>query len=394
MSRRALAAVYLAFAFAAGPLCAAPSKPPYELVRSLHVLQDQIVLGNRTARVAVSSLATELATRLLSYNPSVWREPRNARAVVTYVLSGGAPRVAETILASGDCAPQEKPLVEAAVAYSEGHVTRARTLLANVDARTLEPIVGGHIALAQAALVASKDPYKAIELLDVARVLAPGTLIEEAALRREIFIINATGDFDRFISLSGDYIRRFRNSTYADNFREHFCDAIARLNITGDSDQLAQIDDALSSLPTGDQLKLYLMIARASILMGKIPAAEFAAAKAESLASPDSAESGRAQLYDGAAQIFTPSYARGDGLLDTLNASRLSREEVGLKDAAQSVSQQIHEWPQVDARQPLDSAGAQPLPQQLKAVMQSSDATMDAAQKALAESDSLEAKQP
>ena len=125
-------------------------------MRSLHALQDQIVLGNRTARVAISSLATELATRLLSYNPSVWREPRNARAVVTYVLSGGAPRVAETILASGDCAPQEKPLVEAAVAYSEGHVTRARTLLANVDARTLEPIVGGHIALAQAALVAEQ----------------------------------------------------------------------------------------------------------------------------------------------------------------------------------------------------------------------------------------------
>ncbi len=360
----------------------------------MNVLQNQIVLGNRTGRIAVSTLATELAARLLSYNPSVWREPRNARAVVSYILSGGSPHVAETILASGDCAPHEKPLVEAALAYSEGHVTRARSLLAKVDARTLEPIVGGHIALAQAALVASRDPYKAIELLDLARVMAPGTLIEEAALRREIFLINATGDFDRFIDLSGDYIRRFSNSTYADNFREHFSDAVARLNITGDSDQLAQIDDALSSLPPDDQLKLYLMIARASILMGRIPAAEFAAAKAQNLASPDSAESGRAQLYDGAAQIFTPSYSRGDDMLGTLNATRLSHEEVGLKDAAQSVSQQIHEWPQIDARQPLNSSGAKPLPKQLKAVIESSNATMDAAQKALAESDSLEATQP
>jgi chemotaxis protein MotC len=394
MRWRALAAACLGFAFAANPLCAAPSKPPYELVRSLHALQDQIALGNRTARTAVSTLDAELATKLLAYAPSVWREPRNARAVVSYVLSGGSPHVAEVVLASGDCAPHEKPLVEAALAYAEGHVSRARTLLANVDARTLEPIVGGHIALAQAALVATKDPYKAIQLLDVARVMAPGTLVEEAALRREIFLINATGDFDRFIDLSGDYIRRFHNSTYADNFREHFSDAIARLNITGESDQLAQIDDALGSLPASDQLKLYLMIARASILMGKIPAAEFAAAKAESLASPDTDEGDRAQLYDGASQIFTPTYARGDDLLESLKTTRLSREEAGLKDAAQSVSQQIHEWPQVDARQPLDGSGAKPLPQQLKAAVDSSNATLEAAEKALAENGGSEEMQP
>ncbi len=394
MRRGAFAIALLACLFAAGLAGAAPSKPPYQLVRSLHALQDQIVLGNRSARAAVSALATDLASRLLSYDPSVWREPRNVRAVVTYVLSGGAPRVAEAVLASGKCPPQERPLVEAALAYSEGKAARARSLLANVDPRTLEPIVGGHIALAQAALVADKNPEKAVALLDVARVLAPGTLVEEAALRREIFLINATGDFDRFISLSGDYIRRFHNSTYADNFREHFADAVARLNIAGDSTELQESDDALSALKPSDQLKIYLMIARGSILMGKIPAAEFAAAKAEALAAPDSTEINRAKLYDGAAEVFTPAYESGEGTLDSLNTGRLSREESTLKDAALSVSQQIHAWPQIEANTPAASLADQSVPQQLQSVMASTTATIEAAQKALAESDGSGAPQP
>ncbi len=394
MRRGAFAIALLAWAFAAGSAGAAPSKPPYQLVRSLHALQDQIVLGNRAARAAVAALSADLATRLLSYNSSVWREPRNVRAVVTYVLSGGSARVAQAVLSSGKCAPQEKPLVEAALAYSEGRAARARTLLADIDPRTLEPIVGGHIALIEAALVVEKDPEKAVELLDLARVLAPGTLVEEAALRREIFLINATGDFDRFISLSGDYIRRFQNSTYADNFREHFSDAVARLDISGDSTEFQQIDDTLSSLGPSDQLKIYLMIARSSILLGKIPAAEFAAARAEGLADADSIEICRAKLYDGAAEIFTPSYQRGEGLLDSLNVGRLSREESTLKDAALSVSKQIHEWPQVDASEPVESLEDQTVPQQLDSVMASSTATIDAAQKALDEGGDLEAAQP
>jgi chemotaxis protein MotC len=377
-----------------GPAGAAESKPPYELVRSLNALQDQMVVGNRAARAAVPQLAAELEKRLLAYDPKVWREPRNVRAAVTYVLSGGSPRVMKAVLASGNCSQQEKKLVEATIAYSEGRAGRARALLASVDPRTLEPILGAHVALVQAGLVADKDPEKAVALLDVARVLAPGTLVEEAALRREIFLINATGDFDRFIDLSGEYIRRFLNSTYADNFRGHFSDAIARLDITGDSDQLRQIDDVLGGLKPDDQLKLYLMIARASVLRGKIAAAQFAAAKAEALASPETVEIQRAELYDGAAEIFTPEYERGDSLLGSLDTARLPREEGMLKDAALSMSGEIHQWPSPPSGASDMNPPRQTVPAGLEAVMQNSSATIDAAKKALAESDDPKAALP
>lgn len=136
------------------------------------------------------------------------------------------------------------------------------------------------------------------------------------------------------------------------------------------------------------------MIARGSILMGKIPAAEFAAAKAEALAAPDSTEINRAKLYDGAAEVFTPAYESGEGTLDSLNTGRLSREESTLKDAALSVSQQIHAWPQIEANTPAASLADQSVPQQLQSVMASTTATIEAAQKALAESDGSGAPQP
>lgn len=395
MRLRALALAMLALTIAPGLASAAPSKPPYQLVRSLHALQDQIVLGNSAARAAIPGLSAELAARLLSYNPSVWREPRNVNAVVTYVLSGGSPRVAQRVFASGNCPDDDKKLLEGALAYSEGRESRARALLADIDPRTLDPLVGGHVALAQAALMAEKSPREAVALLDLARVLAPGTLVEEAALRREIFLIHATGDFERFISLSGEYIRRFHRSTYADNFREHFSDAVARLNISGDSAQLQQIDDALSSLDPADQLNIYLMIARASVLTGRITVAQFAASRAESLAAPDSTEICRAELYDGAAEIFTPGYAHGESLLNSVDAAHLSREEGTLRDAALSVSRQIHEWAQVDAQTTAASPAADPVPQALDTVMNESASTVDAAQKAIAEADDVDkAEQP
>ncbi|REF86100.1 chemotaxis protein MotC [Methylovirgula ligni] len=388
MRLRAFALALSALAIASG-LASAATKPPYQLVRSLHALQDQIVLGNSAARAAIPGLSAELAGRLLSYNPSVWREPRNVNAVVTYVLSGGAPRVAQKVLASGNCPPEDKNLLEGALAYSEGHEARARDLLGDIDPRALDPIVGAHIALVQAGLAAEKSPQKAVALLDLARILAPGTLVEEAALRREIFLVNATGDFERFMSLSGEYIRRFNKSTYADNFREHFSYAVARINISGDSVQLQQIDDVLSGLDSADQLGIYLMIARASVLAGRIAVAQFAATRAESFAASDSAEICRAKLYEGAAEVFTPDYRRGESLLNSVDASHLSREEGTLRDAALSVSRQIHEWPRAAAPS-VPSLAAESAPQALETAISEGASTIDAAQKALADADDID----
>ena len=70
---------------------------------------------------------------------------------------------------------------------SRGGRTKQGRGLAALNARSLPPTLGAEIALVQSALVAQNDLKATIERLDEARLLMPGTLVEEAALRREIF---------------------------------------------------------------------------------------------------------------------------------------------------------------------------------------------------------------
>ncbi len=378
-----LAAIF--FCLSALPACAGEAQPPYEIVRSLHVLQDQMVLGNRVARAAMPSFAAQLAQRLLAFNRTVWREPRNARAAVTYVLSGGSPRVARKVLESGYCPAEDKNLLQGALAYVEGHESKAKNYLKGIDPRSLEPILGGHIALVQAALIAKDNMGDAIRLLDLARVLAPGTLVEEAALRREIFLLNATGDFDKFTAMSGEYVRRFGNSAYADNFRMHFSEALGRLEIAGTPDQLGELDDVLGGFGTNEQLQFYLLIAQSSLLNGKAGISRFAAAKAEKLAEPETPEASRAELYDGAASILTNNYERGLTQLEALDAARLSEDDRSLRQAALAVAQQIRQLPEAAGEQEQGTE----MPPDLKGPMEASNAAIALAQKSLAESDAL-----
>ena len=377
----------------AAQICDAQTKPPYQIVRSLHALQDQMVLGNTAAKAAMPAFSAQLAEKLLAADPGVWREPRNARAAVTYVLSGGSPRVARKVLQSY-CPRQERRLLEGALAYVEGHEEKARSLLDDVDPRSLEPILGGHIALVQAALAAKDDVNKAIGLLDVARIVAPGTLVEEAALRREIFLVDQTGDFDKFVAMSGQYIRRFRNSAYADNFRLHFSEAVTRLDIAGNPQQLGQLDDLLSDLSANEQVRFYLLIARSSLIKGKIDLTRFAADRAVHLAKQDSAEGCRAKLYEGAASILTSDYDLGVAELQGVDSARLSVDENLLREAALDLARQIRELPQPD-QSSGDQGQSLALPAGLDDPMNASTATIASAQKSLSDSDELlHEKQP
>ncbi|MGB8279244.1 MAG: chemotaxis protein MotC [Methylovirgula sp.] len=379
----------------------AETNPPYEIVRSLQALHDQMVLGSRAAQTAMPGLLRKLGDRLVAADPSVWRDPRNVRAIVVYILSGGEIRVARKVLESGKCNAAEKRLIEGALAYLEGFEATAKSLLENVDPRSLEPAVGSHIALAQAALIAQDNPGKAMSLLDIARILAPGTLVEDAALRREVFLAEEAADFDKFAAMSDQYLRRFRRSVYADSFHRNLSIAIIRLSQSGDAQQLALLSSLLKELSSHEQLRLYLRIAQSSVISGKVSAARWAAEEAAQLAPKNGLEAHRATLYDGAASVLTTDYDHGLTELDGLDAAHLPHDDALLKEAALGLAAQIRQWPstqeQADQRT-IAPAAAPPRPQDnsstvlpgaLAATVSSSDAMIAQAQKMLADSDAL-----
>lgn len=397
--RAALAGIFIVLA-AAVP-CRAEGKPPYEIIRSLEALHDQMVLGSRAAQSAMPGVLRQLGAKLMAAEPSVWKDARNTRAVVIYILSGGEIRVARKVLSSGTPPAAEKQLIEGALAYLEGLKPQAKGLLENVDPRSLEAAVGSHVALAQAALIAEEKPAKAMKLLDLARVLAPGTLVEDAALRREVFLAEQSVDFDKFTAMSDQYFRRYHRSVYADTFKREFAIALTRISQSGNARQLAALSTLLTELAPQEQMRLYLHVAQVSIINGKSVTAKWAAMAAMLLTPHNSLEAHRAALYDGIASILTSDYDHGMAELKGLDGIRLSASDTQLRDAALGLAGQIRDWPAPPPPPSEEDPGAAPVasgpapklpaavPASLATTFQTTDGTIANAEKMLVDSKAL-----
>lgn len=364
------------------PLPVTPRGLPVELVRTLQLLQDRIARGSTQAHLAQRQLLVHVEQRLLAVEPETWAEPANARAGVTFALAGGGPTVLRRMLDGGKVGEAEAPLVLGALAYVEGREKEARTLLAKFEPREMPPSLAGQLALTQAAVTVRDAPRKAIELLGLARLLAPGTLVEEGALRREIFVVAQGGDTGRFEALSIQYLRRFRRSVYAGNFRQRFAAALTRLDFASDGARDAKLARMLDEIEPDDRRDLYLLVARAGLDQGRRGTALFAAERAAGLAEPDSRPAAQARLYRAAALVVT------EGRLDesiealrSLDRAQFGEADQRLLDEALSAAIQIRTPPTADAARP---AAAQTGPRRLPEA-----AAIGRAQDALARIDRL-----
>jgi chemotaxis protein MotC len=281
-----------------------PAKP-YEMVRTLQGLQDEIAQGSTQAIATQRALRAEIDQAFAAADPSVWQDRRNANAAVTYVLSGGVPTIL-TRLATLDPKPAiDMRLVTGVLAYVEGKEAEAATDLVDINPLDLPASMGAQMALAQSAIAVRTDPEKAMRLLSIARLLAPGTLVEEAAIRRQLFVANQLKADDMVESLARQYLDRFRHSVYAGNFRERFAAAISRMEIDSE-EKFARVDDMLASVEPEARGQLYLTVALASAIKSRFVGARLAAERAVALSSAGSTEESRSRLYDAAALAADP----------------------------------------------------------------------------------------
>jgi chemotaxis protein MotC len=323
---------------------------PFEIMRSIQVVQDQMVQGSRSAQGKLPKLIARAGEQFLRADPEAWRDRKNARAAIIYTLSGGPARVARAIAKLNKCSEPERTLLEGALAYVDGSEARAREILLPIDAKSLPPFVGGHVAIAQ-SILAKGEPRKAIAFLDQARLLAPGTLIEETSLRREVLFAEDAGDLEKFANLSSQYLRRFSRSVYAENFRRRFAASILRLGVSDEKIPLEIVADAVNALEPTERLALYLRIARAAVIAGKLEPARFAAERAVGLAQEGTVEAGRARLYGAAALALTEDPEAGLGTLEGLDPALLPKDDADLRQAVIVLARHIRA-----------GAGSAPLP--------------------------------
>jgi chemotaxis protein MotC len=319
----------------------APSPQPFQLVRTLQSLQNEAASGNRAAHAAQGALLRDMAEPLMGQDAAVWDDARNTRAVVQYVLSGGQPGVLQDLLTRGEPAGLPPGLAQGALAYVMGDLAQAKTLLMPLDPASLHESLAGHLALVQASLIMRSDQKLALKLLDQARLLAPGSLVEEGALRRTVFIAAEINEFDRLEKATAQYIRRFDRSVYADNFRQSFATGLVSFDIGRDPEKFPRLVATLRAFDREQQRAVLLLIARDALVKGRFEQARRAAEEVARLPGADQATIARASLYKAAARIAVD---RAEGALDTLkriDTNRLPAAEQEIHRTALRIASQI-----------------------------------------------------
>lgn len=349
-----LPALVMAFLPSAPASGAPASAQPFELMRSLRALQDRIASGDAVSFLSYPRTLAEYAALFAETPDEVWKDRRNVRAAIAFAFSGGDPQVLER-LARLETGP-EKTLIKAALAYGGNRNAEAMELLADANPRTLDPSIAGHVALVRSELLTKKDPDKALALLADARLLAPGTMIEESALRREAALAADRGDAGRFEILMRQYLRRYANSVHMASFRRQFATSLATRGMADDVERRSRMETAMAVLEPRQREEMYLSVAWEGILAGRVDLVRWAAANSTRLAVADSPQHLRSRLFEAAVMLVaTDAFDKGLAELRALPADKLDAEEEGLLAAALSVAAEIRRAPR-----PLPGPADQP----------------------------------
>lgn len=330
---------------AGGPAWRAANEP-YRLLRTLQAIQDRTAHGSREALALQSPLLSQMEQQMMAAPAVVWQEPRNARAAISFALSGGSPAILRKLVRLDPAPAIEPALLNGVLAYIEGDEDSARHHLADITPLSLPPGVNGRIALVQSALYARSEPERAMRLLDLARLLLPGTLVDEGALRRQIFLVGQLGLNEKFKRLAKHYLQRYPASVYAGDFHQRFAAALVRLNMSGTPEEEKWFTDLLGELDVPSQVNIDLMLAKQAITHGKTRMAVLGAKRAMEMAPANSPASERAKLYYGAAIVINEKdFVEGQAILQSINREQLPADDIGLLDSALYLATRIRELP-------------------------------------------------
>jgi chemotaxis protein MotC len=199
-------------------------------------------------------------------------------------------------------------------------------------------------------------------------------------LRRQVFIASQIDDARKFEFLVAQYLRRYRSSVYAGNFRQRLASALARIDFGKDRARFERVVAILNNLEQRVRRDLFLMMAKSAVEQGQLESALMSSEMALSLAD-DEVSAARAKLYRAAAMIVSPgALDAGSQALKSLDRSILPGQDVALLDSALSMVDQIRVQPdRAEATKPakpppLKVSGAVQAPEQPAAILKAREA--------------------
>jgi chemotaxis protein MotC len=342
--------VFAAALSAAAPACAESPDDlaPYKMIRSLQFVQDTVVLGDHSAMEMQRFLLTTIDERLRTAESAIFDDPRNVDAALVYAMSGGNPETLEFLIKKDVEGHFDSRLTDALRNYLSGTGSQSVKSLAEIFPEYKRSRVGPYLALVSANSVLRKDPALALSYFDWARLVAPGTIVEEAALRRSIYIASQAGWIDRSMGYANRYARRYLRSPYASQFADLF--------VTLAVDNFEKLDEkdileVLSFMDVPRQREVYLRMARLAAISGQNKLASLAAERAQILSGDgESVPKALADLYSGLASVPSGDVASAMETIVAIPDDKLSVKDRALKEAARAVAEEVLRAPVASAR--------------------------------------------
>ncbi len=313
---------------------------PVQLVRSLESLQDDIASGQPGALQMQPRVLADIGQKMLSEDPSIWENPQNLFAALTYLFNGGNPNVVETILKNAPDGVIPKNYVVGALAYAhhrkDSFLKAFDELPENDDEAPAALLLS--ITLSTVTDIEDADPEKASERLNWVRLVAPGSLFEEAAIRRQLKVATMIGDIKLFQLLTRNYVTRFSKSPYANEFWREFATSLPAMDNHLDDQQLS---DFVGYAPAAIQLVIYLKVSRTALIEARMPRAHFGAEKALDLAHNLNVDDSSARLYYAASSAGTTAAEDAAEMLKMISVNSLPEKDRPLLMAAKAVAKGV-----------------------------------------------------
>ena len=338
MGRLRILLVLLALLAAALPAGAAE---PWDYLRPWQALQDRMARGDGKARQAVARMSAYLDRLFFSMPAETWKKRPNAEALFIYVLSGGNPRTIDRLLKDKVETGIPSGALAGAAAYARGRNGLAWRLLGELKDEDMGLNARTQLMLVKASLRASVKPREAMRMLALVRLWKPGTLAEEAALRRGLLLAGREEDEGAFVRIASAYLRRFRHSLYASDFLRVLARFSVRLEVQARPFIIERLSHELALLSRRERALFHAAVARGALIDGKRRLALMAAQRALDLYPEVEDFSIRMRLWMAAAQVARPRPEDILRRLRELDESRLPPDDRRIRKAALTVGEAI-----------------------------------------------------
>jgi chemotaxis protein MotC len=329
---------------------------PYRMLRSLQFVQDTVVRGDHSAADMQRFMLGTIDDRLRAADPKLFQDPRNVDAALIYAMSGGNPATLEFLVARDIDGNFDNRISDALRKYLSGQGTMISKTLGDIANEYRNEKIGPYLSLVAGNVTLARDPAAALKFYDWARLTAPGTIVEEAALRRSLAVAVDAKIVDKASIYANGYARRFLYSPYASQFADLFVRfVVEHYDVLKPED----IEATLGYMDVDRRREVYLRVARQAAIAGRKALATMAAEQAKLLSGSEEGADALAKLYGSLVGVPTENVGDAMQSLMQIPEDALSPRDRALRQAAETVAKEVLRKPEPVAQPqsaPIDGA--------------------------------------